>query len=310
LADLDSEFAFLAAAVTRSAGLLRTHPQGAAIRAAERGSRLWDHVEHTLAGIEAKLTDARQGFASASDAEKVEYIKRARLLNAYSRYMHKAVPWISAAAHSSLALGALYFIDELGQRICGPKPDAIPNPAGEFSTEWWPFHVLFPVLGLPEQAGVVPIVLNFPALEASSHFLLPLYGHELGHTAVSENHLAQRVLDARTSDAVFTAEFNKTRDRVAAATGQTPREAGISLAWRLKWWITELLCDQLGVQVLGPSFLYAFASVLLGDAWDECGERHPPTCVRVAHLPVQGYGAMGRRPSPPVRLEAVSEAAR
>lgn len=38
------------------------------------------------------------------------------------------------------------------------------------------------------------------------------------------------------------------------------------------------------MEVLGPSFLFAFSSFLLGDAWDEPGERHPPTCLRIAHL--------------------------
>jgi hypothetical protein len=125
LADLDSEFAFLAAAVRRSVDLLRAHPHGTAIRDAERGSALAGHIEHTLAGIDAKLDDALRNFNDATDTEKTEYIKRVRLLNSYARFMHKAVPWISAAARPPLTLGALYFIDELGQRICGSKPDAI-----------------------------------------------------------------------------------------------------------------------------------------------------------------------------------------
>ena len=284
MVDLDSEFAFLAAAVRRSVDLLRAHPHGAAIRDAERGSALSGHIEHTLAGIDAKLSDALQNFDAATSTEKTEYIKQARLLNSYARFMHKAVPWISAAARPPLTLGALYFIDELGQRICGSKPDAIPNPGTEFSTEWWPFRSLFPALGLSEQGGATPVVLNFSEREASSHLLLPLYGHELGHTAVEAEQLVQKVLDAHSQDGEFAAKFNKARDVIATAAGQTQRETGISLAWRLEWWITEMLCDQLAVQVLGPSFLYAFSSFLLGDAWDEPGERHPPTCIRIAHL--------------------------
>jgi hypothetical protein len=285
LADLGGEFAFLAAAVRRSVDLLRAHPQGGAIQGTERGSVLTGHIEHTLAGIDAKLDDAQLNFNDANTTEKIEYIKRARLLNSYARFMHKAVPWISAAARPPLTLGALYFIDELGQRICGSKPDAILNPSTEFSTEWWPFRILFPALGLTEQGGATPVVLNFSEREASSHLLLPLYGHELGHTAVEAHKLVQRVLNDHSVDGEFAAKFNKARDDAAAATvGQTQREVGISLAWRLEWWITELLCDQLAVQVLGPSFLYAFSSFLLGDAWDDPGERHPPTCIRIAHL--------------------------
>lgn len=264
--------------------LLRRHPQAERIKPGERGSALASHIEHTVTGIEAKLADAASNFASATDLEKSEYIKRARLLNAYARFMHKAVPWISAAARPSLDLGARYFIDEFGQQICGGKPDAIPNPSNEFSTEWWPFRFLYAALSLTAQPGPVPIVLNFPEREAAAHLLLPLYGHELGHTAVSSNHLDQRVLDAHNGDAAFNTELAAACADVAATTGQTPKEAAIGLGWRLSWWITELLCDQLAIQVLGPSFLYAFSSFLLADAWDETGERHPPTCMRVEHL--------------------------
>ncbi len=284
MADLNSEFKFLAAAARRSVDLLRTHLQGATIRDAERGSGLSSHIENTLVGIDTKLGEAVQSFDGATDTEKIEYIKQVRLLNPYARYMHKAVPWISAAAHPPLTLGALYFIDELGERICGDKPDAITNPDAEFSTVWGPFDIISSRLGLSTPGGATPIVLNFPELETSSHLLLPLYGHELGHTAVDANGLVQKVLDAHTGDDEFDAAFVKTRDTVAASTGQTPRAASIALGERLDWWITELLCDQLAVQALGPSFLYAFCSFLLGEAWNESGKRHPPTCVRVSHL--------------------------
>lgn len=284
MADLDSEFAFLVSAVRRSVDLLRAHLDTADLVKGGRGSALSGHVEHTLAGIDAKLKDAQQSFESANATEKTEYIKRARLLNSCARFMHKAIPWISAAAKPSLDLGALYFIDELGLCICGDKPDDIPNASAEFSTEWWPFNELYTSLGLTPQAGATPVVLNFPECEVSSHLLLPIYGHELGHTAVQAQQLVQKVLDAHTADLEFTSEFTKAREAVVEATGQTPREAGIALGWRLEWWITEMLCDQLAVQTLGPSFLLAFASFLLGDAWDDPGERHPPTCVRISQI--------------------------
>lgn len=284
MAGLDSEFWFLAAAVRRSVDLLRTHPHCGHIRDGERGSALLEHVKCTLTGIDDKLADALQSYDDATNTEKVEYVKRARLLNSYARFMHKSVPWISAAAHPSLSLGALYFIDEVGELVCGSRMDAIPVAGADFSTEWWPFRALLEALGLSAQPGPTPIVLNFPELETLSHFLLPLYGHELGHTTVEANDLVKSVLDAHAEDKDLSRAFNKTRDLMAQSGGQTKREAEISLSWRLHWWITEMICDQLAIQALGPSFLFAFSSFLLGDAWDEPGERHPPTCLRIAHL--------------------------
>lgn len=284
MAGLESEFGFLAVSVRRSIDLLRAYPQKSAIKADERGSALCEHIEYTLAGIEDKLDDASNNFPTATAAEQAEYVKRARLLNSLARFMHRSVPWVSEAATPSLALGALYFIDELGQRICGARLDAVPNAADEFSTERWPFQRLLNVLGLADQSGPRPVVLNFPRLESTSHLLLPIYAHEVAHTAVWETTILQDVIDAHTSDAAFAATFNSARDDAATEVGISQREAGVILAWRLNSWTTEMLCDQLAIQALGPSYLYAFASFLLSDSWDEPGERHPPTCVRIAHL--------------------------
>lgn len=230
------------------------------------------------------MADAEANFSGAADVEKREYIKRAQLLNGFARFMHKSLPWMAEAARPPLALGALYFIDELAVRICGAKPDAVPNSANEYSTEWWPFQQLFATLALPDQPGPIPIILNFPTPEAQSHLLLPLYGHELGHTTVWSKQLAQAVIDAHGKDPAFSTEFQTARDASATQLGTTQREAGLNIAWRLSRWVTELLCDQLALQTLGPSFLYAFCAFLLSDAWDEPGERHPPTAIRVAHL--------------------------
>lgn len=284
MADLDSEFGFLAASAKRSIDLLRAYPEQTSIKADERGSALRGHIEYTLAGVESKLQDAAVNFPAATPSEQAEYVKRARLLNSLVRFMHRSVPWVSQAATPSLALGALYFIDELGERICGMRLDAVPNAADEYSTERWPFQPLFKDLGLAVQSGPRPVVLNFPRLESASHLLLPIYAHEVGHTAVWETAILQDVIDAHSSESAFSAAFNKARDDTAASAKISQREAGYILAWRLNAWTTEMLCDQCAIQALGPSYLYAFASFLLSESWDEPGERHPPTCVRVAHM--------------------------
>ena len=131
MADLDSEFRFLVGAVGRSVELLRQHPELPKIRAGERGSALVSHVRRTLDGIEAKVADAVASFDTADDRDKREFIKRIRLLHSSASFTHKAVPWITSAATPQLALGALYFIDEVGSALCGAKPDAIPVPGAD-----------------------------------------------------------------------------------------------------------------------------------------------------------------------------------
>ena len=186
-----------------------------------------------------------------------------------------------------LALGALYFIDDVGIKLCGAKPDAIPVPAAEYSTERWPFRDLFSALGLTAPDSPTPVILNFPAREAATHLLLPIFGHELGHAPVGERGLAVTVINLANQDAAFAGHFNVARTEIAKLTKTTEREAGVALGWQLQRWTTELLCDQFGSQALGASFLYAFASYMLSGSWRDPGERHPPTNVRLAH--VLGY---------------------
>lgn len=50
MAELDSEFGFLAASVRRSVELLRAYPQKSAINTDERGSALCEHIECRLLG--------------------------------------------------------------------------------------------------------------------------------------------------------------------------------------------------------------------------------------------------------------------
>lgn len=284
MADLDGDFGFLVESAKRFVGLLSAHPTPRP-RPDHRGSALTAHVDDTAKGVQDRVAEVEQEYhKAADDTDRLEAIKQVRLLASYAYFMQRALPWLVDACDPPLDLGALYFIDEMSRAVIGERTDSVPTRADQFSTEKWPFEQLFPALKLSVGSGPLPIILNFPALEAKSFLLLPLYGHELGHTAVWKHDLIATALAPVRADKDFSNKFNAARDDLANSQGISKHRARLIINGRVEDWTEELLCDQVGLQFLGPSFLLAFVTYLVALSWNEPGPRHPPTTLRVAHL--------------------------
>ncbi len=280
----DTEFRFLAESAKRFVGLLAAGlPETP--RKDHRGSALNEHIAATADGVLARLAETETEYEAAEDeTDRAEAIKEARLLGGYARFMHRALPWLEDSIRSPLGLGALYFIDEMALDMTGERPDVVPTRSDEYSTERWPFQPIFTRLGLSVAEGRLPIILNVPALERKSFLLLPLFGHELGHTAVWKNDLVGGALARIRATQDYEQRFEEARDKLAAQTSISQQRARLILNQRLEYWTEELLCDQLAMQYLGPSYALAFATYLVALSWNEPGPRHPPTTVRINHL--------------------------
>jgi hypothetical protein len=284
VADLANDFAFLVASAKRFLALLSSGDTPTP-RANQRGSALAEHVSETARGVVSRLEAVQHEFETAIDEDdRLEAIKQARLLAGYAHFMQRALPWLNDAVDSPLDLGALYFIDEMASVMIGERADAVPTGSDEYSTETWPFEPLFPELRLSVGAGPLPIILNLPAVENRSCLLLPLFGHELGHTAIRKHGLIDAALAPLRKDAAFQHRLNTARDELARIQGFSKRRARLIIEDRLEDWSEELICDQLAIQYSGPSFLLAFATYLIALGWNEPGPLHPPTTTRIAHL--------------------------
>lgn len=283
MADLDGDFRFLAQSARRFVGLLAERSPSP-VEADKRGSILRAHVEETAAGVETRISSVEGEYGQASDdTDRLEAIKQMRLLAGYAHFMQRALPWLEDSARSPLELGALYLLDEMAGELLGEVADVVPTRSDEFSTEQRPFEPLFPALKLAAPSGPRPIILNFPSLDKSCFLLLPIYGHELGHTAVVMHKMLAPTLAPLRADANFTTAFNAARDELAKRQNITPRRASYLINQKLELWTTELLCDQIGLQYLGPSFLLTLSTYLIALGWNDPGPRHPPTTLRVAH---------------------------
>ena len=130
------------------------------------------------------------------------------------------------------------------------------------SSEWLLSpHVYPPFSELPHF-----VLLGLPACESSNPLLLPLAGHELGHTAwkhyVLENEFGPSIRK------LISAEVKKREKEYTDIFGGdindlfVTQNVSAAHAWALKQ-VEETFCDCMGVRLFAESYLHAFAYLLL-----------------------------------------------
>lgn len=280
------DFPFLAESARRFVAILAERPAFDG-RKGERGSALIEHIDYTTSGLRSRIDELEQEFHGAdSDLSRQEVFKKLRLVASYAHFMRRSLPWLEDAKDPPLELGALYFIDHLSEQMLGEVADVVPTRAAEYSTEQQPFRPLFSDLKLtPDPKARRAIILNFPALESGSFPLLPLFGHEIGHTVITKYNLLNLALAKSRAESDFAEAIESSKAKLMQMQqGIGTHRANLIVKERLENWTTELLCDQLAMQYLGPSYLLAFGAYVLPLSWNAPGPRHPPTTFRVAHL--------------------------
>jgi hypothetical protein len=280
---LDDDFAFLAATAHRLIDELaaevtpRVHGKG-------RGAVLAEHINQTLDAIRARVTRDETRFAAAQSATaKATLARQLRLLVALTWGIHEAMPWIDPPRHQ-LDLGTAFLIDETALAMIGPPVEVLPVESNHYMywTLSWPFEELWSEnLKQPMPRGTRPIVLAYPAREAPSALLHGAFAHELAHAAVDHHDLlgtvADPLLQGSDYSAAITARFGTATD---AATVRSKQNVGN----QVEEWIEELLCDQLALTYLGPSFLFCFAGMVLPVTWNEPQDQHPNATMRMRFM--------------------------
>lgn len=286
---LDRDFAFLVASARRvvaeAAAAVATVSRG---RSSKRGAALSAHVEETLRAIENRIGGSEARFSGASDdVEREAAIETMRLINSFLSEMQEATPWVEAGANPGLELGPLYVVDESAAAIAATPCDVVAyaDAKYQYATVSWPFQSILQHLGQAPTPGPRPVVIFYPPGDAHAFLLHALFSHELGHSAVWQHNLVDRVLATTAGDATWTPDYNAAVTDVAATeTGGDLIVASVVLQRQLRRWVTELLCDDFGAHYSGPAYLWAFAAVVVAMSWNEPQDTHPPTTTRVAFL--------------------------
>jgi hypothetical protein len=185
------------------------------------------------------------------------------------------------AQHCRVVLGELYmFLSSLGflhraQHPCNPfeaydplrrlAQQVIGSDTRIVISSEWDFSPLTYVSlhGLPEF-----VFIGLPASEAENALLLPLAGHEFGHSLWRRNDEGARHVNAvvtellvhiRARMAEFTLAFPHVTDQSTLASDPTAVSA-----WRPSWLVAqrqceEVFCGLVGLRLFGESYLKAFA---------------------------------------------------
>jgi hypothetical protein len=185
-------------------------------------------------------------------------------------------------AHCRVTLGELYgFLSSLGflhraQHPCNPFEAYDPlrrlaravigsDTQIVISSEWdFSPHTIVSLHGLPDF-----VFVGLPASESDNAFLLPLAGHEFGHSLWRRNDEAskyeQAIMDellkqVRARKAEFFSMFpHLNKDESTLATDSESIKAWLP-AWNAaKRQCEEIFCDLVGLRLFGESYLKAFA---------------------------------------------------
>lgn len=287
MADLSGDFEFLVTTVRRSISQLRACTAAHAAPGGGRGQGLREHIDETLDAISNRVDASEARFKAAKeDLERNSLIDSMRLLNRHVTSMHEAAAWLGTVDDSPVHIGILYFVDEAAAAIIGVDADVIPvgDAAYQYATVSWPFARILARLKRKPMASSRPVILFFPPQEAQTVLLHALFAHELAHSAILKHKLVLQVLRKHLSEKTFRSDFARRVKWLERKRKLTTAEAQIELTNNLTSWTTEHLCDAIAIEYLGPSYLLAFAAVVLSTSWSEPNQTHPPTTLRIGAM--------------------------
>lgn len=202
------------------------------------------------------------------------------------REAHAAMPWLAATRAPLINLGSLYLAEEIAQILVGKDLDLVivPDPEYMYATQSWPFREVIDRAeneGFEPKTTQRPVVLHYPLSDSNRLLLHAIFGHELGHSAVQQKDLVQQVY-SKMLDGQFLRELGAVVKTIWPNT--SPEKSVRTIGEWLKAWIEELLCDHLAAQVVGPSYLWAFAGFVMPLSYGDPQQSYPPNTVRLRLL--------------------------
>lgn len=275
---------FLLASVSHEIRALRRDRRLSAPVDGTRGGAMRQHVLDLIGAAEHWLELKPDSAAPQFRHESFSRTLRNVMLNL--REAHAAMPWLAATRTPLINLGSLYLAEEIAEILVGKDLDLVivPDPEYMYATQSWPFREVIERAedeGFQSKTTQRPVVLHYPLSDGNRLLLHAIFGHELGHSAVQQKDLVQQIY-SRMVDDQFLRELNEVVTNIWPSTA--PEKSARTIGEWLKAWIEELLCDHLAAQVVGPSYLWAFAGFVMPLSYGDPQQSYPPNTVRVRLL--------------------------
>lgn len=171
----------------------------------------------------------------------------------------------------------------LAQSLLGTDTKLIVSSEWEFS----PF-VYRPIINLPDF-----VLIGLPAPESSNPLLIPLAGHELGHSVwETEGFLAK--FKKQITDGILDELTNKRWKEYKSIYPQYNKADLLNKLFVQRTWtpaydwassqVEEIFCDFFGLRLFAESYLHAFTYMLSPGFSGQRSLRYPNITRRVAHL--------------------------
>jgi hypothetical protein len=189
-----------------------------------------------------------------------------------------------------LDLGTRYLVEEITASLVSPNAEVTTVAAIDrsYATVTNPLGPVFQLSGAALPGGEIATVIFVPRREQRSGLLHPLIIHELGHAAEAQHRLVGQVIRGAAEKANLIVALGKAAKEYAELPGGGDMAAAIETLWtRLAAWTEEAVCDAFAAQLLGPTYLYAFMTIVGTSDLDAAGEKHPPTRQRIRLLLAQ-----------------------
>lgn len=230
--------------------------------------------------IEVDINRGKQIPNSASTALLHSYFSQTNL-NTYN-----LLPVLGFILRSTNVRNSFEFFDPLKRlalALLGPKAKLILSSEWEFSPMTYPMCIS----QLPNF-----ILIGLPASESENALIIPLAGHELGHTVWISKNIAESfsAIFWERIKAAFLANWPRYEgifgdaDKTKIDTDLQIR-ANVNGAYKsLEKQATEIFCDALGVALFGHSFLQAFRYLLAPGFPTTRSEKYPTLKRRVEYI--------------------------
>ncbi len=170
------------------------------------------------------------------------------------------------------------------------------------SSEWLfsPFTYLLPPLDERRY-----VMIGLPASESGNGLIIPLAGHELGHSIWAQQDFATKystIIEDKIVEIITTSKWEEFQKISGISEKSQVNDLIGRSYWVYAWQFSksqceELFCDFIGVNIFGSSYLYAFGYLLAPGLGQDRVEHYPSLVDRAAAL-VKASTKVGS-PAPP-----------
>ncbi len=254
------------------------------------GAVLATHLEAAYRALIAHVDLRCEDYNSLPDHESRRgAVIEMRQLVAGARNLHRSLSWLDAAREPPLDLGTRYLVEQVAARLVSSQAEVTVVAAIDrsYATVTNPLRGVFQLSGAQGSGDELATVVFVPRREQRSGLLHPLIIHELAHAADEQHGLVGRVLQAAAKDESLIAALGSAAKEHTDAGGDDISAALEALEGRLAAWVEEIVCDAFAAQLLGPTYLYSFMTIVGTSDLDAAGDEHPPTRQRIRLLLAQ-----------------------